>query len=161
MREIGGWKGLAENRNNTTVLAVVLEDAVALLGILLTLLVAGVSFVLGPHPVFDAAVAIAVGVLLGAMALFLAAINRRLLIDFADPALGSPRRGIPGRAGSVGRGELDRGRRRSRRRVRPRPRPATGTFQADSIRQALGEALQRHALERGRTTVDDVYWKGL
>src|SRR5438477_3174378 len=52
LREIGGWKGLAENRNNTTVLAVVLEDAVALLGILLTLLVAGVSFVLGPRREF-------------------------------------------------------------------------------------------------------------
>src|SRR5207249_4263486 len=30
LREIGGWKGLAQNRHNTTVLAVVLEDAVAL-----------------------------------------------------------------------------------------------------------------------------------
>ena len=81
LREIGGWKGLVANRHNTTVLAVVLEDAVALLGIVLTLVVAGVSFALGPHPAFDAAVAIAVGVLLGAMALFLASINRRLLID--------------------------------------------------------------------------------
>ena len=54
IREIGGWKGLAENRTNTTVLAVVLEDAVAMLGILLTLLVAGVSVVFGPRPVFDA-----------------------------------------------------------------------------------------------------------
>ena len=48
LREIGGWKGLAENRTNTTVLAVVLEDAVALLGILLTLLVAGVSLCAWP-----------------------------------------------------------------------------------------------------------------
>ena len=87
IREIGGWKGLAENRTNTTVLAVVLEDAVAMLGILLTLLVAGVSVVFGPRPVFDAVVAISVGVLLGAMALFLAAANRRLLIDLSDPAL--------------------------------------------------------------------------
>ena len=73
LKEIGGWAGLRENRTNTTVLAVLLEDAVALLGILLTLLVAGISFVWGPHPVFDAAVAIVVGVLLGVMALFLAA----------------------------------------------------------------------------------------
>jgi zinc transporter 9 len=85
-RELGGWRGLVENRHNTTVLAVLLEDAVALLGILLTLLVAGVSLA-GPRPGFDAAVAITVGVLLGAMALFLAAINRRLLIDASDPAL--------------------------------------------------------------------------
>jgi zinc transporter 9 len=86
-RELGGWRGLAENRQKTTVLAVLLEDAVALVGILLTLLVAVVSLVSGPHPEFDAAVAIGVGVLLGAMALFLAAINRRLLIDTSDPAV--------------------------------------------------------------------------
>src|SRR5713101_7237492 len=87
LREIGGWKSIARNRNNTTVLAVLLEDAVALLGILLTLMVAVVSFLWGPHPAFDAAVAIAVGALLGAMAIFLAAINRRLLIDSSDPGL--------------------------------------------------------------------------
>ena len=65
----------------------------ALLGILLTLLVAGVSFVLGPRPEFDAGVAITVGVLLGAMALFLAALNRRLLIDSSPtlPSTGSQR----------------------------------------------------------------------
>src|SRR6476620_9000781 len=80
MREIGGWKGLLANRPNTTVLA----DALALLGIVLTLVVAGVSFVWGPHSAFDAAVAIAVGALLGAMALFLASLNRRLLIDTSD-----------------------------------------------------------------------------
>ncbi len=83
-KEIGGFRGLRKNRNNVTVLAVLLEDAVALLGILLTLLVAGVSMIAGPRPEFDALVAIVVGVLLGAMALFLAALNRRLLIDTSD-----------------------------------------------------------------------------
>ncbi len=86
-KEIGGLRGLKENRNNVTVLAVLLEDAVALFGILLTLLVAGVSYVAGPRPEFDAAVAIVVGILLGVMALFLAALNRRLLIDSSDRAL--------------------------------------------------------------------------
>jgi zinc transporter 9 len=85
LKEIGGWAGLRENRTNTTVLAVLLEDAVALLGILLTLLVAGLSWIRGPNPVFDAVVAISVGMLLGVMALFLATLNRRLLIDTADP----------------------------------------------------------------------------
>jgi solute carrier family 30 (zinc transporter), member 9 len=80
-REIGGWKGVRDNRHNVTVLAVLLEDAVALIGILLTLLVGSVSLLLGPSPVFDAIVAIVVGVMLGAMALFLAGINRRILID--------------------------------------------------------------------------------
>jgi solute carrier family 30 (zinc transporter), member 9 len=87
LKEIGGVKAAIRNRQNVTVLAVLLEDAVALLGILLTLLVAGVSMVGGPRPEFDALVAIAVGVLLGAMALFLAAINRRLLIDTSDVGL--------------------------------------------------------------------------
>ncbi len=86
-KEIGGREGLSQNRNDTTVLAVLLEDGVALFGILLTLLVAGVGFVLGPHPEFDAMVAIAVGAILGAMAVFLAAINRRVLIDASDQDL--------------------------------------------------------------------------
>ena len=64
-----------------------LEDGVALLGIFLTLLVAGISYLWGPRPIFDAAVAIGVGVLLGVMALFLAGINRRLLIDSSDQEL--------------------------------------------------------------------------
>jgi solute carrier family 30 (zinc transporter), member 9 len=85
LKEIGGWAGLRENRTNTTVLAVLLEDAVALLGILLTLVVAGISYIWGPNPVFDSAVAILVGLLLGVMALFLATLNRKLLIDASDP----------------------------------------------------------------------------
>jgi zinc transporter 9 len=87
VREIGGLKGVFRNRHRTTVLAVVLEDVIALIGILLTLLVAGISFWLGPRPVFDAVVAVLVGVMLGVMALFLAALNRRLLIDANDSAL--------------------------------------------------------------------------
>jgi solute carrier family 30 (zinc transporter), member 9 len=83
-REIGGVEGLSRNRHNTTVLAVLLEDSVALIGILLTLLVGGVSWFFGPRPVFDAVVAITVGVLLGAMAIFLAGLNRKLLIDTSD-----------------------------------------------------------------------------
>jgi zinc transporter 9 len=86
-REIGGLRGLSENRSNVTVLAVLLEDGVALLGIFLTLLVAGISYLWGPRPIFDAIVAIGVGVLLGVMALFLAGINRRLLIDSSDQKL--------------------------------------------------------------------------
>lgn len=92
LRELGGIAGLRSNRNNTTVVAVLLEDAVALAGIALTLVVAGTAYFLGPHPIFDAAVAVAVGVLLGVMALFLAAINRRLLIDTSDPVLDSAAR---------------------------------------------------------------------
>jgi zinc transporter 9 len=87
LKEIGGIDGLRRNRRNVTVLAVLLEDAVALLGIVLTLVVAGVSMLWEPRPVFDAIIAIIVGVLLGAMALFLAALNRRFLIDATDTNL--------------------------------------------------------------------------
>ena len=122
LREIGGLSGLRANRNNVTVLAVLLEDAVALLGIALTLLVAGVSMLAGPRPEFDAIVAIVVGVLLGAMALFLAALNRRLLIDASDPALDRAAESVARRPGHRGRRPLARPRRPPRDRLRPRAR---------------------------------------
>ena len=157
LREIGGWKGIITNRNNTTVLAVLLEDAVALLGILLTLLVAGVSFIFGPRPIFDATIAIAVGVLLGAMALFLAAINRRLLIDASDPAMEQcvarflTDRGIDADVRSI---VVDDGRDVVFIHLRD------GNADAPAVRShELGEALKAHARESLSKTVDEVYWK--
>jgi len=152
LREIGGWKSIARNRNNTTVLAVLLEDAVALLGILLTLIVAGVSFLWGSHPAFDAGVAIAVGALLGVMALFLATINRRLLIDTSDPGLDRAaerflaEKGLRAQVSSVlvddDRGVLF---------VRV---PQADAHERAIESYALGEALKAHALtheyDRGR-----------
>ena len=61
LKELGGWRALRGNVTNTTVLAVLLEDAVALIGILLTLIVGGVSYFMGPHPEFDATVAAPAG----------------------------------------------------------------------------------------------------
>jgi zinc transporter 9 len=151
LKEIGGWAGLRKNRNNTTVLAVLLEDAVALLGILLTLLVAGISYVWGPRPEFDAAVAIGVGVLLGAMALFLAALNRRLLIDASDPVIDQAAQSwLAARdiRASVSSLLLDDDRAvvfvRARHEVR------------DSF--AVGEALKAQLATAGKT-IDAVYWK--
>ncbi len=151
LKEIGGWAGLRENRTNTTVLAVLLEDAVALLGILLTLVVAGISFVWGPRPIFDATVAILVGVLLGVMALFLAALNRKLLIDASDPEVDRAAqdwlaaRDISGTVNSL---VLDDDRSvvfvKARHDVR------------DSF--AVGEALKAQLARDGKT-VDAVYWK--
>src|SRR5215472_12482952 len=155
LREIGGWQGVITNRNNTTVLAVLLEDAVALLGILLTLLVAGVSFIWGPRPIFDAVIAIAVGVLLGAMALFLAALNRRLLIDTSDPDLehcvarflaGS---GVEADVRSI---IVDDGRDVVFVHLRDGDAVAVRTHE-------LGEALKAHARKAVNKTVDEVYWK--
>jgi zinc transporter 9 len=157
LREIGGWKSIARNRNNTTVLAVLFEDAVALLGILLTLIVAGVSFLGGSHPAFDAAVAIAVGALLGVMALFLAAINRRLLIDSSDPVLDRAaerflaEKGLRAEVSSIlvddDRGVLF---------VRV---PQADARERAIESHALGEALKAHALAHEGKTVDAVYWQ--
>ena len=150
VREIGGLKGVLRNRHRTTVLAVVLEDVVALLGILLTLLVAGISFWLGPRPVFDAVIAILVGVLLGVMALFLAALNRRLLIDTNDGELDRAaseflaRHGIAADVTSIvvddDSGVLF----------------VRATAPVDS--HAIGEALKAHARGAGKV-VEQVYWQ--
>jgi zinc transporter 9 len=158
IREIGGWQGLRTNRTNTTVLAVVLEDAVALVGILLTLLVAGVSFVAGPRPEFDAIVAITVGVMLGVMALFLAAINRRLLIDTADVALDRAAAeflAAQGVAADVSSIVLDAD--RSIVFVRVKRGQAAARDAAASF--ALGQALKAHARSAHGKTIDAVYWK--
>ena len=157
-RELGGWHGVATNRTNTTVLAVLLEDAVALLGILLTLLVAGVSFLLGPRPAFDAAVAITVGILLGVMALFLAAINRRLLIDASDSSLDHlsaaflAERGVQANVSSV---VVDD----NHSVVFVRVRPIAGGLRDGTDSRALGDALKRHARERESKVIDEVYWR--
>ena len=152
LKEIGGVRGLKHNLNNVTVLAVLLEDAVALLGIVLTLIVAGVSMIAGPHPEFDALVAIVVGVLLGAMALFLAALNRRLLIDTSDATLDRAAeswlssRGVAAHVQSL---VLDE--RRAVAFVETRDE-LVGSF-------ALGETLKAYLEDRHDRTVDAVYWK--
>jgi len=151
LKEIGGWPGLRENRTNTTVLAVLLEDAVALLGIVLTLVVAGISWIWGPNPVFDAVVAISVGVLLGMMALFLARLNRKLLIDTSDPEVDRAAQDwLAGRAirADVKSLVLDD----DRAVVFVRARHDVD----DSF--AVGEALKAQLATAGKS-IDAVYWK--
>jgi solute carrier family 30 (zinc transporter), member 9 len=152
LKEIGGWRGLRVNRNRVTVLAVVLEDAVALLGIFLTLVVAGVSFAAGPNPAFDALVAIAVGVLLGAMALFLAALNRRLLIDTSDAVLDrAAEEWLRGREVSADVRSL----------VLDDDRAIMFVRAAHEVPEsfALGETLKSSMKSGHGKTVDAVYWK--
>jgi zinc transporter 9 len=151
-KEIGGRRGLHDNRHDTTVLAVLLEDGVALLGILLTLLVAGVGYWLGPRPEFDAVVAIVVGVMLGLMAVFLAAINRRLLIDTSDAALDRAAEAwLAGRdiAASVHSLVLDN------------DRAVVFIHAAHEISgsDAIGEALKRAMRDALGKTIDTVYWR--
>jgi zinc transporter 9 len=131
-KEIGGLQGLRTKRHDVTVLAGAAGGHRRAGGDLLTLLVAGVSYVIGPHPEFDAIVAIVVGVMLGVMALALAALNRKLLIDTSDAALDTAatrwlgQRGIAARVSSL---VLDVDRAivfvRAERPVRTRPPRAT------------------------------------
>jgi zinc transporter 9 len=151
-REIGGVRGLRESRNNVTVLAVLLEDAVALFGILLTLLVAGVSYVAGPRPEFDAVVAIIVGGLLGVMALFLAALNRRLLIDSSDRTLDRD-----AEAWLEGQGVAAD----VRSLIVDDDRAVAFICARQEVPSsyALGQALKAHAHAVLHKTIDAVYWK--
>lgn len=152
LKEIGGARGLSLNLNNVTVLAVLLEDAVALLGIILTLIVAGVSMVAGPHPEFDALVAIVVGLLLGAMALFLAALNRRLLIDTSDTPLDRAAEAwLAGRGVAAKVRSLVLDQRRAVVFVHAR-QEVPGSF-------ALGEFLKAHLKDDLDRRVDAVFWK--
>ena len=157
LREIGGWKGLIANRSRTAVLAVLLEDAVALFGIVLTLLVAGVSLAIGPHPGFDATVAIVVGLMLGAMALFLASLNRRLLIDTTDvPLDGLAAEFLAGRGVLADVSSIVLDAERSVVFIRVRPGHAAGQ---EAASYALGQALKTHARSALGRTIDAVYWK--
>jgi zinc transporter 9 len=151
-KEIGGRRGLAKNRNDTTVLAVLLEDGAALVGILLTLIVAGVGYAFGPRPVFDAVVAIAVGVILGAMAVFLAAINRRVLIDASDQALDRAAERWLGEHNVVAT---------VRSLVLDNDRAIVFVRTAHDVPQsvALGDALKLAMRDAPGKRVDQVYWK--
>ncbi len=158
LRELGGWRGLARNRTNTTVLAVLLEDAVALIGILLTLLVAGISYVSGPRPAFDAAVAITVGVMLGVMALFLAALNRKLLIDTSDPEIDAVvTRFLDGKnvRADVSSIVVDSG----HAVVLVRVRGDLAAVPAASDLRAFGDELKRGEIAGGAKVIDEVYWR--
>lgn len=156
-REIGGWQGLKENRSNTTVLAVLLEDAVALLGIMLTLLVGGLSLAFGVMPMLDSSISIAVGVMLGMMAIFLSNVNRRMLIDVADTGLNHElarklrATGIECQVSSL---TVDVGRFVVFVRV---ARPSSEA--ASALTWEIGASLKDFARTKLGKTIDAVYWK--
>ncbi|MBS0319585.1 MAG: cation diffusion facilitator family transporter [Proteobacteria bacterium] len=153
LKEIGGFRAIRANVHNTTVLAVLLEDAVALLGIVLTLVVAGSGYVLGPHPEFDAIVAIVVALLLGFMAVFLATVNRSVLIDSSDAELDAAAVGWLGGEGVVANVHslrLDSDRAVVFVTV-------GGALPADSAAHAA--TIEARALADLGKTVDGVYWR--
>jgi zinc transporter 9 len=86
LRQKGDRSFLAFVRTTTdpTLIAVVLEDSAAVLGLLIAGAGIGLTELTG-NPVFDAAGSILVGVLLGLVAIFLANQNRKLLIDQTSP----------------------------------------------------------------------------
>jgi len=96
-------------------------------------------------------------VLLGAMALFLATINRRLLIDTSDPALDRSAerfladKGLRARVNSV-LVDDDRG-------VLFVRLPQAVARERAVESEALGEALKAHVRQHEGKTVDEVYWQ--
>ncbi len=72
--------------NDPTTVAVLIEDSVAILGLFLALAGMAVSAYTGSS-VFDAIAALAIGLLMGLLAFFLASVNKRFLINAADPKM--------------------------------------------------------------------------
>jgi divalent metal cation (Fe/Co/Zn/Cd) transporter len=159
-REIGGWQGLKGARTNTTVLAVLLEDAVALLGIALTLFVGLWSVIVGPAPTMDAWISIFIGVLLGAMAVALARLNKEMLIDVADTGLDAEiERLILARAGiriKVASTMIDGDRCLLYVQVAQPDIPADLTFA--KVTEA-GNLLKKHVSASMGKTIDHVFWR--
>ncbi|MDX8403520.1 MAG: cation diffusion facilitator family transporter [Mariprofundaceae bacterium] len=74
--------------NDPTTVAVLIEDSVAMVGLVLALLGMAASAYTG-STVFDGVAALAIGVLMGLLAFFLATVNKKYLINAADPAMDS------------------------------------------------------------------------
>jgi cation diffusion facilitator family transporter len=159
-REIGGWPGLRKARTNTTILAVLLEDAVALLGIAITLFVAFWSRLVAPAPVMDAVISIFIGLLLGAMAIGLAKLNKEVLIDVADLGLDAEiERAVRERVGvelKVTSSLLDAEHCLLFVHVAPSRLPANVDFKRI---MEIGDEITQHIRGRMGKTVDQVYWQ--
>ena len=159
-REIGGMAGLKAARTNTTVLAVLLEDSVALLGIAITLFVAFWSRIGEPAPTMDAIISIVIGLLLGAMALALAKLNKEVLIDLADLGISAEiERAIRERAGidlKVVSSLMDS----EHCLLFVHVAPESLAADIDYARlTAIGEEIKAHVAKLMGKTVDHVYWQ--
>jgi cation diffusion facilitator family transporter len=158
--ELGGMAGFRAARTNTTVLAVLLEDAVALLGIAITLFVAFWSRLVAPAPLMDAIISIFIGLLLGIMALMLAKLNKDVLIDIADLKIDAEiERAIRERAGielKVVSTLMDSEHCLLFVHVSPATLPESVDFNRLT---AIGEEIKRHIATSLGKTVDHVYWQ--
>ncbi|MBI2253646.1 MAG: cation diffusion facilitator family transporter [Proteobacteria bacterium] len=158
--ELGGMSGLRAARTNTTVLAVLLEDSVALLGIAITLFVAFWSRLVEPAPLMDAIISIFIGLLLGSMALMLAKLNKDVLIDIADLKIDAEiERAIRERAGielHVASSLMDSEHCLLFVHVTPSTLPANVDFARLNL---IGDEIKDHIAKALGKTVDHVYWQ--
>jgi zinc transporter 9 len=83
-----GFFAYFRESNDPTTLAVLIEDSVAILGLLLAATGMGISAYTGSS-IFDGIAALAIGVLMGLLAFFLAFVNKKFLINVADPKMDS------------------------------------------------------------------------
>jgi len=159
-REIGGLPGLRTARTNTTVLAVLLEDAVALIGIAITLFVAFWSRLVEPAPRMDAVISIFIGLLLGAMAIALARLNKEILIDVADVGIDAEiERTIKEKAGiriKVASTLVDSDRCLLFVHVSPADVPSNVDF---ARLTEIGDELKQHIASVMGKKIDQVYWQ--
>lgn len=72
--------------NDPTTVAVLIEDSVAIVGLLLALAGMGISAYTGSN-LFDGIAALAIGLLMGLLAFFLASVNKKFLINVSDPKM--------------------------------------------------------------------------
>lgn len=158
--EIGGWQGLRQARQKTSILAVLLEDGVALIGIALTLFVAFWSRLVGPAPAMDAVISICIGALLGVMAVVLARLNKEMLIDVADTSVNNEVAGlIKAQSGieiDVASTLVDVDRCILFVHVAVGDIPHDVDFARIT---AVGEKLKQHIAAKTGKTVDQVYWQ--
>jgi cation diffusion facilitator family transporter len=159
-QEIGGWAGLRKARANTTVLAVLLEDVVALVGIAITLFVAFWSRLVAPAPLMDAIISIFIGLLLGTMAIALAKLNKEVLIDVADLSVDAEiERAILDRVGvklKVTSTMLDATHCLLFVHVVPGNLPANVDFKRI---MEVGDQIKQHIVTVMGKTIDQVYWQ--
>jgi cation diffusion facilitator family transporter len=101
----GWWQALVSTKDATTAI-VLLENGAAMAGLVIAALGVAVSEYTG-DPRFDAVASILIGLVLGAVAIFLAREAKGLLIgEAADPELVAGIRRVVSRAGVMGVGEI-------------------------------------------------------
>jgi len=81
-----GFFAYFRESNDPTTLAVLIEDSVAIVGLLLAVAGMGISAYTGSS-IFDGIAALAIGILMGFLAFFLASVNKKFLINVADPKM--------------------------------------------------------------------------